>query len=213
MVCGTHAASIAVDTQSQGKDKPTFVPYLPEGDAVVVINTRHVELTRRKWSEKKYRWHTGYAYLSCLHIPVPNTSTARYPGGLKERSAKDQHARDPTSVLQHAVYGMLPKSRLRKHYSRRLRLFPDAEHDFEGHPSLIPWEPRPRFRHNWPRVSRIETPDWDGQEWVPINPEAFEKNLWRPAWQFIRRQEEVDELVIRRQLYKQWAQEHGEYVM
>lgn len=176
----------------QGKDKPTFVPYLPEGDAVVVINTRHVELARRKWTEKKYRWHTGY------------------PGGLKERSAKDQHEKDPTSVLQHAVYGMLPKSRLRKHYSRRLRLFPDAEHDFEGHPLLIPWQPRPRFRHNWPRISRIEFPD-DGQEWVPINPVAFEKNLWRPAWQVIRRQEEFDSLTIRRQLYEQWARENGEY--
>ncbi len=55
-----HDASTSPTTHHhQGKDKPTFVPYLAEGDAVVVINTRHIELTRWKWKNKKYRWHTG----------------------------------------------------------------------------------------------------------------------------------------------------------
>lgn len=79
-----------------GKDKPTYRPNQDCGDAVVVVNASQVEFTGRKWDNKLYRWHTGY------------------PGGLKERSAKDQEAREPGSVLQKAVMGMLPKTNLRR---------------------------------------------------------------------------------------------------
>lgn len=79
-----------------GKDKPTYRPNQDCGDAVVVINAGDVDFTGRKWDNKLYRWHTGY------------------PGGLKERTAKDQQSRDPGSVLQKAVMGMLPKTNLRR---------------------------------------------------------------------------------------------------
>jgi large subunit ribosomal protein L13 len=80
----------------QGKDKPTFQPNQDDGDVVVVVNAGDIELTGRKWDQKLYRWHTGY------------------PGGLKERTAKDMFARKPDSILREAVLGMLPKNNLRR---------------------------------------------------------------------------------------------------
>ena len=80
----------------QGKDKPVYDPSKDLGDVVVVINAKDVELTGRKFENKVYRWHTGY------------------PGGLKERTVKDQWERDPTQILRRAVSGMLPKNNLRK---------------------------------------------------------------------------------------------------
>lgn len=55
-----------------------------------------VEMTGRKWDQKLYRWHTGY------------------PGGLKERTAKEHFARKPDAILREAVLGMLPKNNLRR---------------------------------------------------------------------------------------------------
>lgn len=63
---------------------------------VVVVNAADVELTGRKWDQKMYRWHTGY------------------PGGLKERTAKQMFAKQPDSILREAVMGMLPKNNLRR---------------------------------------------------------------------------------------------------
>lgn len=80
----------------QGKDKPTFCPNKDDGDVVVVVNAADVELTGRKWDQKLYRWHTGY------------------PGGLKERTAKQMFAKKPDSILREAVLGMLPKNNLRR---------------------------------------------------------------------------------------------------
>lgn len=79
-----------------GKDKPTYLPHVDDGDAVVVVNAAQVDFTGRKWDQKLYRWHTGY------------------PGGLKERTARDQLAREPEAVLQKAVMGMLPKNNMRR---------------------------------------------------------------------------------------------------
>ena len=82
--------------RAQGKDKPTFCPNRDDGDVVVVVNADQVEFTGRKWEGKVYRWHTGY------------------PGGLKERTAKQQFERQPEWVLREAVLGMLPKNNLRR---------------------------------------------------------------------------------------------------
>ena len=79
-----------------GKDKPTYAPWRDDGDVVVVINAAHIEFTGRKWDSKLYRWHTGY------------------PGGLKERTARDQFERKPDFILREAVLGMLPKNNLRR---------------------------------------------------------------------------------------------------
>ncbi|CAM9250555.1 unnamed protein product [Discosporangium mesarthrocarpum] len=77
-IVGRLAAQIAPILR--GKHKPTFCPNDDCGDYVVVVNSKHVEFTGRKWSDKIYKWHTGW------------------PGGLRERSAEDQRNRKPEEV-------------------------------------------------------------------------------------------------------------------
>lgn len=96
----------------QGRTKPIFHPSADLGDHVVVINTKDIVLTGKKWDQKLYRHHTGY------------------PGGLIETRAKDLHKKDPTIILWRAVYGMLPKNRLRPPRMKRLYLFEDDQHPF-----------------------------------------------------------------------------------
>lgn len=132
-VVGRLAAQLA--RILQGKDKPTFSPGATDGsgsgggngDVVVVKNAALAAFTGRKWDDKLYRWHSGY------------------PGGLKERTAGAERARDPTEPLRRAVYGMLPKNALRASMARRLRVFAGEAHaPFEGDPRLVPWAPPPR---------------------------------------------------------------------
>ncbi|CAM9715947.1 unnamed protein product [Choristocarpus tenellus] len=84
-IVGRLAAQIAPILR--GKHKPTFCPNEDCGDYVVVVNAKHVEFSGRKWTDKLYRWHTGW------------------PGGLRERSAADQRQRKPeeASVLQRCL--------------------------------------------------------------------------------------------------------------
>jgi large subunit ribosomal protein L13 len=94
----------------KGKHKPTFSPNYDCGDYVVVINAAEVKLTGNKVEDKKYRWHTGY------------------PGGLKERTATQQLARNPEEILRKAVLGMMAKNNLRNLISTKLRIFPGENH-------------------------------------------------------------------------------------
>lgn len=71
-------------------------PVPPPSHRAAPLHSRQVELTGRKWDQKLYRWHTGY------------------PGGLKERTAKEHFARKPDAILREAVLGMLPKNNLRR---------------------------------------------------------------------------------------------------
>ena len=80
-------------------------------DNVVVTNARHITLTRNQWKRKLYRWHTGY------------------PGGLREMPAWRMKERFPERVLEKAVWGMLPKNKLRYHRFKMLRVYPDEEHE------------------------------------------------------------------------------------
>ena len=111
----------------QGKTKPIFHPSVDVGDHVVVINTKEIVLTGRKWDQKLYRHHTGY------------------PGGLVETLAKNVHKKDQTLILWRAVNGMLPKNSLRKARMKRLYLFEGEDHPFAANifaklegPSRIP---------------------------------------------------------------------------
>jgi large subunit ribosomal protein L13 len=103
-VVGRLAATLSLILQ--GKSKPIYHPAVDVGDHVVLVNTRHVVFTGKKWKQKIYRHHTGYP-------------------GLKEITAERLHNKDPTMVIQKAVNGMLPKNNLRKKRMRRLHLFPD----------------------------------------------------------------------------------------
>ncbi|EEF49983.1 50S ribosomal protein L13 isoform X1 [Ricinus communis] len=133
-VLGRLASQIS--TVIQGKDKPIYAPYREDGDMCIVINTKDVSVTGRKMTDKFYRWHTGYV------------------GNLKERSLKDQLAKDPTEVIRKAVLRMLPRNKLRDDRDRKLRIFAGSEHPFGDRP-LEPYIMPPRtVREIRPRARR-----------------------------------------------------------
>lgn len=87
----------------RGKNKPDFQLYKDMGDFVVVKNVNQVKFSGKKFEKKKYYHHTAYL------------------GGLKEISLKKLFAKNPAEVLRKAVYGMLPKNRLRPKQMKRLK--------------------------------------------------------------------------------------------
>lgn len=104
-----------------GKHKPTFTRHADTGDFVVVLNADKIVLTRNKWTDKKYYDHTGYV------------------GGLKIKSAKELHARQPEEILRRAVWGMTGKSSLARHQMKKLKLFSGAEHPHKAqNPQALP---------------------------------------------------------------------------
>lgn len=100
-VLGRLATEIA--TLLRGKQKPDFAPYKDIGDFVVVKNVEKIKLTGKKKEQKKYYHHSGYL------------------GGLKEVSLEKIFKRDPGEILKRAVYGMLPKNKLRAKQIKRLK--------------------------------------------------------------------------------------------
>mmetsp|Transcript_20642 Transcript_20642/g.42485 ORF Transcript_20642/g.42485 Transcript_20642/m.42485 type:complete len:179 (-) Transcript_20642:65-601(-) len=116
----------------RGKHKPTFRPNKDMGDHVVVINAEKVQFSGKKWNDKVYRWHSGY------------------PGGLKERKAKDMMARKPEEVLKKAILGMLKRNNLRhQSIEPRLRIYvgPDHPHVAQLPPdTTTPLPPHPRAK-------------------------------------------------------------------
>jgi large subunit ribosomal protein L13 len=93
-----------------GKYKPTYTAHIDGGDYVVVINADNLVVTGDKMEDKKYYRHSGF------------------PGGIKERSLKEQIARDSSKVIVDAVRGMLPKNKLMDERLKRLKVYGDAEH-------------------------------------------------------------------------------------
>ena len=93
-----------------GKRNPQWTPFMDMGDHVIVINARKAVFKGSKAEQKVYRHHT------------------RYPGGLREVSVKDQFAKHPERVIELAVKGMLPKTKLGKAMAKKLKVYPDAEH-------------------------------------------------------------------------------------
>ena len=97
-----------------GKNKPIYTPFLDTGDHVVVINASKIRLTGRKEEQKLYRRHTGY------------------PGGLIETSAKKVRANHPTRMVEDAVAGMLPKTKLGKHMIKKLKVYAGDKHPHQA---------------------------------------------------------------------------------
>jgi large subunit ribosomal protein L13 len=93
-----------------GKRSPEWTPFLDTGDHVVVINARKALLKGNKVEQKVYRHHT------------------RYPGGLREIAAGDMLAKHPERVIELAIKGMLPKTKLGKAMAKKLKVYADAEH-------------------------------------------------------------------------------------
>ncbi|CAL5441024.1 unnamed protein product [Camellia sinensis] len=135
-VLGRLASQIS--TVIQGKDKPTYAPNRDDGDMCIVLNAKDICVTGRKLTDKFYRWHTGYI------------------GHLKERSLKDQLAKDPTEVICKAVLRMLPRNKLRdlKDRDQKLRIFAGNEHPFDDGPIEPYVMPPQQVREMRPRARR-----------------------------------------------------------
>ena len=102
-------ATAAADILS-GKRKPIYTPFLDTGDHVIVINAAQVHLTGRKETEKLYRRHTGY------------------PGGLKSVAAGDLRKRQPAKLVEEAIWGMLPKTKLGRAMFGKLKVYAGETH-------------------------------------------------------------------------------------
>ncbi len=94
----------------QGKHKPVYTPHIDTGDHVVIVNAAKVRLTGRKEEQKLYRYHSGY------------------DGGLRTERAKDVRQRHPRRLMEEAVRGMLPKSKLGDAMYRKLNVYEGGEH-------------------------------------------------------------------------------------
>ena len=94
----------------QGKHKPTYVPFLDKGDHVIVVNAASVKLTGRKEDQKIYRQHSGYE------------------GGLRETRARVVRQRHPERLVEEAVHGMLPKTKLGQAMYRKLKVYAGPDH-------------------------------------------------------------------------------------
>ena len=93
-----------------GKNNPAYTPFMDMGDHVVVINARKAVFTGSKNNDKLYRRHT------------------LYPGGLRETTVKEMFEKKPEKVIELAVKGMLPKTKLGKAMVKKLKVYADGDH-------------------------------------------------------------------------------------
>jgi len=93
-----------------GKHKASYTPFLDTGDHVIVINASKVRVTGRKETNKMYRHFTGY------------------PGGLVEKSLSRVRKEKPTRMVEDAITGMLPKTKLGKQMFRKLKVYAGDRH-------------------------------------------------------------------------------------
>jgi large subunit ribosomal protein L13 len=101
-----------------GKHKPSYTPFLDTGDHVVVVNAAKVKLTGRKEVQKIYRSHSGY------------------PGGLTEVQARKVRATRPVRMVEEAIQGMLPKTKLGKQMYRKLQVYAGPKHPHDAQKPL-----------------------------------------------------------------------------
>jgi large subunit ribosomal protein L13 len=109
----------------RGKDKPQYTPHVDAGDFVVVVNAEKITVTGKKLDQKVYYRHSGY------------------PGGLRQRTLREQLDRQPTEVLRKAVRGMLPRNRLARAQLTKLKIYAGPDHPHEAQaPQPLPLERR-----------------------------------------------------------------------
>jgi large subunit ribosomal protein L13 len=97
-----------------GKNKPTYTPYIDVGDHVVIINAEKVVFTGNKWKDKIYRHHTGW------------------PGGLREIRAEKQLQKHPERILESAITGMLPKTKIGRKMAKKLKVYAGSNHPHQA---------------------------------------------------------------------------------
>jgi large subunit ribosomal protein L13 len=105
----SHAAMLLM-----GKHKPTYAPSIDTGDHVIIINAAKVKLTGNKENQKLYRRHTGY------------------PGGLIETGARKMRETRPQRMIELAISGMLPKSKMGKQMYRKLNVYAGETHPHQA---------------------------------------------------------------------------------
>jgi len=97
-----------------GKRKPEYTPFLDTGDHVIVINAAEVHLSGRKETDKLYRYHTGYL------------------GNLKSASAREVRKKRPARIVEEAIRGMLPKTKLGRAMFGKLKVYGGASHPHQA---------------------------------------------------------------------------------
>ncbi|MGA2000279.1 MAG: 50S ribosomal protein L13 [Terriglobales bacterium] len=105
----TRVASILA-----GKENPRYTPFIDTGDHVVVINADKIRLTGMKSESKVYRHYTGF------------------PGGLREEGFRKRFARKPELVVQDAIEGMLPKTKMGRAMAKKLKVYRDDKHPHQA---------------------------------------------------------------------------------
>ncbi|MCF8357340.1 MAG: 50S ribosomal protein L13 [Prolixibacteraceae bacterium] len=98
----------------RGKHKPDFTPHVDCGDNVIVINAEKVELTGKKWTDRKHFRHSGY------------------PGGQSFQTPEEMLKKYPERLIEKAVKGMLPKNRLGRELFRNLKVVVGPDHKYEA---------------------------------------------------------------------------------
>tara|TARA_B100001057_G_scaffold388600_1_gene396100 strand:+ start:17079 stop:17498 length:420 start_codon:yes stop_codon:yes gene_type:complete len=107
-VLGRLASKIA--SILKGKHKPTYQPHQDNGDYIVVINAKNINVTGNKLNDKIYYKHTGYV------------------GNMKKTTLSVAIEKDPSFVIKNAVKGMLPKNPLGRDMIKKLKIYNDDKH-------------------------------------------------------------------------------------
>ncbi|HLY99700.1 MAG TPA: 50S ribosomal protein L13 [Candidatus Angelobacter sp.] len=94
-----------------GKENPQYTPFIDTGDHVIVVNAEKIRTTGMKSEQKVYRHYTGF------------------PGGLREEEFRKRFDRRPDRVVQEAILGMLPKSKLGRAMGKKLKVYKGDKHD------------------------------------------------------------------------------------
>ena len=102
--------STEIARRLRGKHKPEYTPHVDTGDYIVVTNAAKIRVTGNKAKAKTYYRHSGY------------------PGGLKSITFEKLLASNPTKVIELAVKGMLPKTKLGRAMFGKLKVYADSEH-------------------------------------------------------------------------------------
>jgi large subunit ribosomal protein L13 len=98
----------------RGKGKAQYTPHVDTGDFVVVVNAEKIAVTGKKLEQKMYYKHSGF------------------PGGLRERTLREQLDRQPAEVLRKAVKGMLPRNKLGRAQLTKLKIYVGPEHPHDA---------------------------------------------------------------------------------
>jgi large subunit ribosomal protein L13 len=112
VVVGRLAARVA--TNLRGKHKPEYTPHMDVGDYVIVVNADKVRFTGKKETEKTYFRHSGY------------------PGGIRQRTPKEVRETHPERIVEQAVKGMLPRTKLGRQLYKKLHVYAGPDHPHEA---------------------------------------------------------------------------------